>query len=332
MDQLVLQIMKETVKNNSDEVHRTFFVDRVRKVAFGGHRRTWGVGDLFTRYTGEIDFEMHPGIYEVHTNNFIRNKQLAGQKVEGQYTELDIETVDNMFASAYETIGGLHVIDVNPKQVLEFIEDATFQKGKHDSVINLQPTYGMFDRQVPMKVVQENGEWIAIIETPQRTIGAKIQKEGSYVNLNTMKENEIYLCEVIGEVNGHRVVKVMRPYVAGIRMAVQQFRGGCLMNGQPRYSVIPYQDGNDIQVNAVKDFKFMPTQDFTRMTNAPMLTIQLDTFMRIMKSCVTFKYVRIAYKDNFTPFVAETLDDTGYKVECLASPLSPYRNGKVITI
>lgn len=336
MDENVELIFKDIVMHNTDENLQAFFLDSMKDIAFGGHRRAWGKGDLFVRYMGKIDFPTgNPGVYHIPSKEFFKREELPGRKVEGQYTKIGIEECNSIFNEVIENATGHFMLSINPREVLEFISDVTFREGIMDRVINIHPFRTTNDkRHFPAQIEKTpEGRTIAVAITREGKIPMTIQREQSYVNVDRLVPGDIVIVDAVGVVNNERFVRVMREYVPGIRMAIQHFKGGNLMIGDPRYSIIPKEDGNTLTPSDVKDFGFLEGQVFDNISDAPMLTVQLDTFYRVMSAMSRYKRVAIYYKDNFSTFLVAPFEDEGFGiVEAAVSAFSPYKSGKLLTI
>lgn len=335
IDPKLLTLFKDVVGYNPDPVNRAFFVDAQYDIAYGGYRRGWGLGDLLVRYLGKIEWnEVQPGIYDVENNDFIRNENLPTRRTEGgAYDVTTPDQVNDRFNYEHERLQNAFTIRMNPTEVLDFISDATHRESVSERVMNIGTFYQTNHKNhfVARLDKNEHNEWIAVLETPHGLVASLVQVDKSYINFEKAQIGDWVIFEIVGVVNEQRVVKAMRPFKPGVRMAVQYFRSGTVLSG-PRYSIIPYEDGNAITDLHVKDFPFLKGQDLKCANFAPMLTVQLDTLQRVMRALSTFKMVEIKYLDSHTPFLVYGIDDKGYQVECLVSALSPFKNGKVVTV
>lgn len=338
MDKNLKRIMFDITRENTDDEEHAFFVDRDKGFAYGGHRRAWGVGDLMARFQGNIeafDWSHVPGVYHFSSETFIREEYLPGKRLpQGGREAYTPDMCNDLFERAFQTVAGYHQIVVNPKEVVTFIEDRTFRDGVSDRVMNILPfetmnSLGHFAGKVDIF----EGVKVIAISHPNGKIPLFIDDRSSHINTARLEVGDWVIVAPIGVVEGRRIVKIMRTYQPGIRMAIQYFKTGTLMPGSPRYSIISEEDGNSITTSDVRDFKFLKGQDRKNLKDAPMLTVQLDTFYRGMSAMSNYKKVAIMYKDSHTPFVLVPFVAEGEDVlEIVCSSLSPYKSGKVVTI
>jgi hypothetical protein len=178
-----------------------------------------------------------------------------------------------------------------------------------------------------------DGEKVVGIQTPNGRMPLFIDERSSHVNVARLTEGDWVVVAPIGTVDNRKIVKVMRMYQPGIRMAIQYYKTGNLMPGSPRHSIIPEEDGNSIMPQDAIDFPFIEGQERNNLKGAPMLTVQLDTLYRAMSAMTAYKRVEILYKDSHTPFLVSPLTTQGDDiVEVVCSALSPFKSGKVVTI
>lgn len=337
MDKNLLHLFHGIVLENAEDDHAAFYVNQRDGVAFGGFRRSWGIGDLFARYRGNIgdfDWSTHPGVFNVRDNKFYSRTLLAGKMLpNGIREEVTEEMCNENFERALQNVYGQHSVVINPKQVLEWIRKRVMRTGGlDDKVINIMPFDVSNDRnEFAAQIEMYENEMVVLFRSPNGNIPLFIDK-GSLLDTRFLSVGQWVVVKPIGIVEGKRIVKVLREHEPGVRMAIQGFKAGLLMPGDPRYSVHEQEDGNSITESDIKTFPFLPDQDLENIKSAPMFTIQLDTFERALKAMARYKRIELLYKNSHTPFVMCPFVREGESVvEVVGSSMSQYRSGKVVT-
>lgn len=334
----VIRIFQSVVKDNIDNDNAAVYINAQQGVAYGGHRRSWGVGDSIVRYRGEIpteNIDSIPGVFHYASNSYIHMDGLPGKALpQGGRALLTPELCEDIFARTFEEVRGYHQLVINPKELLDFIENLTSRTGLGDAVLNIEPFEVANERgHFAARITEVNGELVAAFNGPHGLIPMYLESRGSLVDLNKLREGQWVVVAPIGVVEGNRFVRVISEYEPGIRIALQHFRAGLLMPGSPRYSVLAGEDNNDIREFETRTLKFIEGQDKINLRTAPMISIQLDTLVRVLEPMSEYKRVELLYKNSHTsilavPFVApgETI------IESVFTPLSIYKSGKVLTV
>lgn len=333
----VIRIFQPVVKDNIDDENASVFIDYQQNVAYGGHRRTWGVGDLLVRYKGDIptkDIEPFPGVYHYSTNTFTRCDGLPAKALpQGGREILTGETCDSVFAHAFNTVNGYHQIVLNPREILDFVESQTMTSGVGERVLNIEPFEVANERgHFVAKVDEFEGQLVVGFKSPQGYIPLFLDERASLISTERLRLDEWVVVAPVGVVEGRRIAKVISKYEPGVRVAIQHFKSGLLMPGSPRYSVLPGEDGNDIRAAETKVLPFIEGQDKMNLRTAPMLSVQLDTLVRALEPLSEYKRVELLYKNSHTNAVLIPVPEgKDYIIDVVFSPLSVYMSGKVLT-
>lgn len=338
MDKNLLHLFHPVVIDNTDEASVGFYVDQTQGYAFAGFRRSWGLGDLMARYRGEIkpfDWSHNYGVYRYSDNSFETQGRLPGRRLpEGGREAVTAEMCEDIFGRAYQQVAGYHQLVLNPKQVLDFIHKRTIKTGGVvEKVINIQGfetsnTKGQFVGKVEFF----EGQQAVLFKSPAGMMPMFIDDRNSLIQTRFLNTGDWVVVEPVGIVEGRRLIKVLRLHEPGVRMAIQHFKSGILMPGDPRYSLHEGEDGNSITEMDIKTFHFIEGQDKPNLKTAPMLSIQLDTFERALKALSGYKRVELLFKNSHTPFVMTPFVKDGEAiVDIVASSFSPYKSGKVVT-
>lgn len=337
MDKKLEHLFTPILTANADEDNIAIFIDQTREIAFGGYRRSWGVGDFFMRYRGPIErffLSQHPGVYNLPNKQFLEKTYLPGRRdTNGGVEYLGEAECNNLFAGAYQQVAGHHELIINPVKVLEFIDRRIARSGPEERVINIQPFESVNNRQFAGKVEIYNGRHAVVLNTPFGEKPLYLDDRNSLLSVERLKTGEWVVVEPIGVVDKVAIGKVLRIHEPGIRMVIQHFKSGLLMPGDARYSVHEGENGNTIVEPDIETFPFIEPQNRATLANAPMLTIQLDTFIRSLKALAGYKKVGLMYKNSFTPYVMTPYVRDGEPVvDVVASSFCPYKSGKVVTL
>lgn len=338
LDKRLRRVMKTVTIHNTDPDNRAFFMYPNEGYAYGGHRRAWGAGDMLVRYIGDIDAPVGmrgPGVLTIDSEEYFPDEFLRGRRLPSGGRELMTpEMCAQAFDNVFQNVKGHHQLIVNPKMVVEFINERTARDGLAERVINIHPfevanSLGHFAAQVDYYEDQlvvnfkMKGEMYAFfIDEKKSLIDTRILRAGNWV---------IVAPDAV--VDGVRWVRVMREFEPGIRMAIQHLKNGTKMPDDPKYSILPGEDNNDIKKADIRDFPFFEGQEKRQLRTAPMLTVQLDTFYRAMLAMSEYELVEILFKDSFSIFAISPFVYEGEPVvQALVSPISPYVLGKVVTV
>lgn len=335
----IVRIFQNVVTDNIDDENSAVYVDPVAGLAYGGHRRTWGIGDLIVRYRGEIDgsfFGNNSGVYHYPSNSYFPLEGLPGRILpQGGRELLPPDVCEDIFNNTFNVVQGYHQLVINPKSILDFIEEATMTTGTGEKVLNLEP-FEVVNRQGHFagQVDEYDGEMIiGITNSRGHKIPLFIDAKNSWYDYNKLRIGEWMEVAPVGIVEGKKLVKIMRPYEPGIKIAIQGFRGGLLMPGDPRYSVIPGESGNDIRAGEARTLPFIEGQERLNLRSAPLISIQLDTLVRALEPLSEYKRVQLMYKDSHTiALLTPILEEGEAMIDVSFSPMSTYVSGKVVTI
>lgn len=334
----VIRIFQAVVRDNIDDENAAVYINPREGVAYGGHRRSWGVGDLIARYRGEIPTDginLNPGVYHYSTNTFTRTDGLPGKALpQGGRDLLTPTACEDIFNHTYNTVNGHHQLVINPKSILDFIENQTVTTGIGDRALNLEAFEVANERgHFVAKTDEYEGQLVVGFNGPQGRIPLFIDTKSSYIHTDRIGLNEWVVVAPVGVVEGRKIVKVISKYEPGIKIAIQHFKSGLLMPGSPRYSVIAGEDSNDIRHSETKVLPFIEGQEKMNLRTAPPLSIQLDTLRRALEPLSEYKRVELLYKNSDTPMLFTPIIEEGQEmIDVVCSPLSIYKSGKVITV
>ena len=334
----IIRTFQTVVKDNIDDENVAVFIDYRNKTAFGGHIRSWHVGDLLARYKGPIPNEyasVNTGVYHYSTNTFTKADGLPGAPLpQGGRKILTTEDCDDVFNHAYSTVKGHHQLVLNPKQILDFIELQTRSVGFGERTINLEPFEVVNARgHFASKIEMYEGQMVVGVSTPKGYLPLYIDSRSSLIDVDRLRVEEWVVVAPIGVVDGKRIVKVLRKYEPGVQVAIQHFKSGLLMPGSPRYSVLPGEDGNDIRIGDTTVLPLIEGQNKMELRSAPLISFQLDTFVRAMEPLSEYSRVELLYKDSHSSaIIIPMIEDGEPAIDIVLSPLSIYKSGKVLTI
>lgn len=338
-------LLFEVAKSNMDTRLQGFFIDPDKGMALAGHRRIYGHGDCLVRAMGDFDmpqkYGYRPGYYDYSKDDFYADQPgLYGKQVEGDRYMVGPEESDMIFGQAFEKIEDGFSVLVNPKIICEFIENFTKFNGFANKKLNMQVFNGM----------SNVGHFTGRIETNPNTgeIGiviankyfCHIDKKYSLLNPDHIREGAYVVAEMVGVVEEKRVVRLLRMFKSGIRLAIQDFRNGLMLDNAAPYSLHEETD-NGITKQGIMDVPFLERQfdpndpqSQNAYLKAPVLHFDLDTFYRALKPMEMHRVAEIHFKDCISPVMMRTINEGEpgeIAVESLIGTSSPYRRGKVWT-
>lgn len=351
----IVRLFHKVVADNLDEENAGFFVKPNAQVAYAGHQRSWGVGDLLVRYRGPIEAgSMFRGgigqvgatgfTYHYPTNTVTPADGLPGREAEqGGREILSPEECEMIFNNTFHAVNGHHQIVLNPKTVLDFIEKTTTITGVTNRVVNIEPFEVMNSKgHFAGKLEMYENELVVMIKTPRGDAPIYIDTQASLPDVNRLRLDQWVVVAPVGIVlheypNGQqeqrRIGKIMELYAPGVKFAIQQFKSGLLMPGDARYSVYAGEDGNDIHTNDVFPMKFIDGQDKVNIRKATMLTVQLDTFVRALEALSEYSHVEMLYKDMSEDIIMIPQVAEGEPiVDVVLTPIQQFVSGKVLTL
>jgi hypothetical protein len=340
----VESLLFDVVKDNMDDTLQGFFIDGDKGVAIAGHRRIYNTGDLLVRALG--DFEVPDRVRQETGTAFysyrekvisLDEKGIPGQQVEGGRIIVDAEEADIIFEEAYKAIGEGFMVLLNPKIICSFIESYTQYQGFQNKKINMQvfngiSNVGHFTGQIHTH--QETGEIGLLVG---ERIFCHIDAKNSLLNPQILREDAFVVAEILGVVEGKRIVRILRPFETGVRFAIQDFRNGLMLDDAAPYSVHEERN-NGITKQGIMNMPFLEYQfdaDDPNSPNmfldAPMLHFDLDSLYRALKPMEMHSVVEMIFKDSISPSIIRTATKEDIELEAVIGTTSPYRRGKVWT-
>lgn len=336
-------LLFDVAKDNMDDILKGFYIDGDNGVAIAGHRRIYNTGDLIVRAIG--DFEVPDVVkeegglfYSYAKKSFLADgKGVPGQQVQGGRIMVDTEEADIIFEEAYKAIGDGFMVLLNPKIICSFIESYTQYQGFQNKKINMQVFNG----------ISNVGHFTGKIHTHQQTgeigllvgdqIFCHIDAKHSLLNPQILREGAFVVAEILGVVEGKRIVRILRPFETGVRFAIQDFRNGLMLDDAAPYSVHE-EKNNGITKQGIMNMPFLEYQfdpddpnSQNMFLNAPMLHFDLDSLYRTLKPMEMHSVVEMIFKDSISPVVVRTATKEDIELEAVVGPTSPYRRGKVWT-
>ena len=332
-------LLFESVKTNFDTQLYSFYIEPRERVALAGHRKLYGTGDSLVRvqYRRFLEDEPRlPSLYDYFTEEAVEANGLPGREIpesNGRRELYTAQKAEEKFNEAFHMLKDYFILQLNPRKILDFIENRTKTKGFENRKFNLQAfsgvsSNGTFPGQVEFL---EDGTPTIAIRTRDKVIPAFIDERNSLVNINKIQQGEFYIVQRTSIVDGRREVRLLREFQRGVRMSIQEFRSGVLLPNQPRYSVYEEVD-NGITMYDILDVPFLEGQqgDFTK---APDMHFDLSTFYQALKPMEMCDVVTMYFKDSVSPVLlsGETSSDDEPLIDALVGPTPPYVSGKVCT-
>lgn len=341
----VESLLFDVAKDNMDDELKGFFIDGDRGVAIAGHRRIYNTGDLIVRAFG--DFEVPDEVRQKTGKAFynyakktlvIGHEGISGRQMEGgRRIDVDAEEADIIFEEAYKAIGDGFMVLLNPKIICSFIESYVQYQGFKNKKINIQvfngiSNVGHFTGKIHTH--QETGE-IGLLIGDQ--IFCHIDAKHSLLNPQILREGAFVVAEILGVVEGKRVVRVLRPFETGVRFAIQDFRNGLMLDDAAPYSVHEERN-NGVTKQGIMNMPFLEFQfdendreSQNMFLEAPMLHFDLDSLYRALKPMEMHSVVEMIFKDSISPTIIRTATKEDIELEAVIGTTSPYRRGKVWT-
>ena len=334
----LIGLLHPVVKDNSDSNLFGFFLDPMAGIALAGFRRIYGTGDcLFRVRMPEVemvgDLKRAPGLFSYDVNGYDYNVAgLPGKFLpDGNREIVGIEEADQKFQSAFSKVDGHFNVALNPKKICKWIEDRTQHSGLEDRKVNMQVFAGVSaDGQFPGKMrMLEQGVPTIEIRTKDGIIPGFIDETTSKIKPYHLIEGEMYIVQKVGVVEGRHLVRVLRKFKRGVRLAIQYFKNGLLLPGQARYSV--YEDEQTgISSFDILDLPFIDGQDTRHLVQAPYMHFCLSTLYRALKPMEMHSIVEMRFKDSISPVLLTAVAEPGQiQMDAIIGPTSPYTSGKV---
>lgn len=335
-----LNVLALTAQQNLEYNDRIAFFDTYADVGFAGLRSSYGAGLMLTKvnvdlfdYRREIPF---PTIFDFEKKDYERFDGLLGRYVNETERELlNVETLQNIFNAKYEEVTDRHVLLLNPKQWIKYIENEIRLTNVFEKAISIMPmALSNADSHILAKLAIEHGDVVyADIQTRDGIIGYKVND--SLIEINADDHGRDVLVEFIGEVNGERVVRIIKYFDPGVFTTIRHFPSGQVPYQGAQYSVIPGQyRENGVDESNVKKFEFLEGQNKITANKGPMLTFPLSIFHSAMLQMAESDTVALYYTDEITPVLFQTVDagQSNLQVEIIASPLIPTTAGRQLTL